>query len=322
MPVKRSTAVLKFLTALAIVGLCARPCWAWFDAGHMIVAYIAYQKLDPQIQKRVDVLMKLNPMYKTWTKGVASKRKGVVAFVNAATWPDCIKDAQRCPGFQNVGGDIPPGNPTDGQNIGYKDKLMHKYWHYVDHPISAGAPGLDPPAPNAETQIQLFAEAIGSNKSDNIKSYDIVWLEHIIGDIHQPLHAAARYTQNHPKGDAGGNFVTFCKKPCRDELHAFWDGLPGDRPSFDEVAQKGQELLGRPKPHGADSLEVTAWTLASFDLAKTAVYVSPIGSDNDPNDPISPRPDAPYQQNAMSIANSQVLLGGYRLAAILNAKLK
>jgi hypothetical protein len=66
-------------------------------------------------------------MYGTWTKGVAEEQKGLVAFMRAATWPDCIKETSCTTGYQNLGGDIPPGNPTDDQNIGYQDKLMHKY---------------------------------------------------------------------------------------------------------------------------------------------------------------------------------------------------
>src|SRR5581483_5683764 len=106
---------------------------------------------------------------------------------------------------------------------GYKDKLMHKYWHFIDMPYPDG-PGREPKVPNALTEIKLLTQAIGSQKSDNIKSYDLVWLEHLVGDVHQPLHATSRFTTNHPNGDQGGNLVYFCEKPCKDELHAYWDG--------------------------------------------------------------------------------------------------
>ena len=33
------------------------------------------------------------------------------------------------------------------------------------------------------------------------------WLEHIEGDVHQPLHCVSRMLKSMPKGDAGGNFV-------------------------------------------------------------------------------------------------------------------
>jgi S1/P1 Nuclease len=300
----------------------ASPIEAWFNGGHMVVAYIAYQNLTPQTKSRVDVLLRRNPLYANWTKGVAVKQKGLVAFVNAATWPDCIKEKSCLPGYTSDGGDTPPGKATDDQNIGYQDKLMHKYWHFVDQPLEAGAPGEPPKLPNAQTEIEKLTQAIGGAESDDIKSYDVVWLEHLVGDVHQPLHATSRFTMNHPHGDAGGNFLAFCAKPCTDELHAFWDGLLGDHLTVAQVKRTGDGLIATGKPQGADDATPGSWVTDSFNLAKSAVYVAPIGDDNDPSVKISPRPDAPYQANATALARSQVMLAGFRLAALLNHNLK
>jgi hypothetical protein len=306
-------------TAFLLLFLAALPVHAWFNGGHMVVAYIAYQNLTPEIRSRVDDLLKLNNMYAQWTAGVPDSQKGVAAFVKAATWPDCIKNAKCSPGFTSDGGDNPPGASTDGQNIGYDDKLMHKYWHFVDVPYSAGAPGQPPKTPNALTQIVLFTQAISSSESDNVKSYDVVWLEHMVGDVHQPLHCTSRFTKNHPKGDAGGNLVYFCDK-CKDELHAYWDGLLGDDLTVDQVAKKGAALLKAGKPAGADNAVPSSWVDESFALAKDDAYASPISNDNKPGP--SARPDKMYQAAATKDANLQVRLAGYRLAAILNNNLK
>jgi S1/P1 Nuclease len=203
----------------------------------MLVAYIAYRNLTAQTRSRVDKLLRLNPMYAQWTEGVTQDRRGVVAFIYAATWPDCIKQPVCSPGYTSDGGDIPPGNASDTQNIGYPDKLMHRYWHFIDIPFEAGARGRPPRTPNALTEIVLLIKAIRMHEPDDIKSYDIAWLEHLVGDVHQPLHCTSRFTANHPYGDAGGNYLQFCQKPCKDALHAYWDGLLGDRPSFVEVSQ-------------------------------------------------------------------------------------
>jgi len=310
------------VVALSILLLVTAPVQAWFDGGHMVVAYVAYQNLTPKTRARVDGLLKLNPMYSTWTKGVTQKRKGLVAFLRAATWPDCIKQAPCAPGYSSDGGDTPPGNTTDNQNIGYADKLMHKYWHFVDLPDSAGSPGEPPKTPNAQTEILLLAHDIGTNESDDIKSYDVAWLEHLVGDVHQPLHSTSRFTKNHPHGDAGGNFVAFCAKPCRDQLHAYWDSLLGDKLTVAQVIKKGRGFLAGGKPAGADNAAPVSWIADSFDLAKTVVYVPPISDDNDPSVKISPRPDAAYEEKASEVARSQGTLAGYRLAALLNANLK
>jgi hypothetical protein len=295
------------------------PMQAWFNGGHMVVAYIAYQNLTPKTRTRVDALLKLNPRYAKWTQGVPAGQKGVAAFVKAATWPDCIKQKTCSPGYKSDGGDNPPGAPTDGQNIGYKDKLMHKYWHFVDMPYSAGAPGQGPKTPNALTQIELFTKGIGSSESNNVKSYDVVWLEHMVGDVHQPLHSTSRFTKNHPKGDEGGNLVCFSEN-CKDELHAYWDGLLGDSPTVAQVAQTGDGLLKAGKPAGADEAVPSSWIDESFKLAKADVYMEPISDDNEPG--TSPRPDAKYAATATEVANLRVTLAGYRLAAILNNNLK
>ena len=299
-----------------------QPAFAWWNGGHEIVAYIAYQKLTPAARARVDALIKLNPMYAQWTVDVEDSRKPLVAFMMAATWPDCIKQASCASGYTSDGGNTPPGNSTDDQNIGYADKLMHQYWHFVDLPYSAGAPGQPAKTPNALTEIEKLSAAIATDESDDIKSYDVVWLEHLIGDIHQPLHATSRFTTNHPQGDAGGNLVYFCDRPCTDELHAYWDGLFGDTPTGQQIAENATALLRHRKPAGAESLDVQAWVTGSFDLAKSAVYAEPISPDNDPSVKLSPRPNAPYRSRANRIANEQVVLAGYRLANLLNTRLK
>ena len=106
-------------------------------------------------------------------------------------------------------------------------------------PTSAGAPGKAPGEPDALTEIQLLAKAIRTSESDDIKSHDVVWLERLVGDIHQPLHATSRFTKNHPDGDADGNDVVFCERPCRDKLHACWDELLGNSGSVKTLQAQG-----------------------------------------------------------------------------------
>ena len=52
---------------------------------------------------------------------------------------------------------------------------------------------VDPsiPTPNAVTQIGVIRKVLASSESDGLKSYDLVWLLHLIGDVRQPLHAAS-----------------------------------------------------------------------------------------------------------------------------------
>jgi S1/P1 nuclease len=315
----------RFTVAIVTVVLVASPLFAWDGKGHMTVAYIAYKNLSDDTRIRVDELLKKNPQYHSWTNGVPKKKRGLVAFLNAAMWPDCIKSANKCPGYTADGtdnGNTPPPGPEASRNIGYADKLMHKYWHFVDKPFSPShLPTEDPASSNALLQMTTFIAAIAdSDISDDIKSYDVTWLTHLVGDVHQPLHTASRFTKGHPPGDNGGNSIKFCSG-CDDNLHAFWDNILGTETDLTTIQQLGDTLLSRPKPAGADLLDVSTWVNESFALAKQRVYVAPITSDEIFPPQPSMRPNQAYKHRAKGTSENQVLLAGYRLAALLNAHL-
>jgi hypothetical protein len=317
---------MRIAAFLGMFLIAASSAQAWNGTGHMTVAYVAYQNLTPQTRARVDQLLTLNPMYATWTAKTPTAQKGLVAFLSAATWPDCIKEAAKCPGYHEDGadsGDTPPPGLTASQNVGYSDKAMHKYWHYVDLPFSpAGLPAMGPKSSNAALQIPIFTAAIGGSVSDNIKSYDVAWLEHLVGDIHQPLHAVSRFTRNHPKGDTGGNDVKFCNSPCDENLHAYWDDLLGTKTGLTAITRLGTKLLQQSKPQGADIADVHAWATESFTLATKDAYAPPIGADDNPATPLSPKPNPMYRAEAKTAAEARILLAGYRLANLLNLNLK
>jgi hypothetical protein len=114
---------------------CA-PALAWNGFGHMEVAAVAWDRLsdNPQVQARITELLKLNPLYQSWTKDAADDVREKIGFMRAATWPDIIKgDRQHIEdGAPGSHGNRPAGTPEDSQNIGYSDNLMHKYWHFID----------------------------------------------------------------------------------------------------------------------------------------------------------------------------------------------
>ena len=318
--------ILMRTLSIGLFLIAASSAQAWNSTGHMAVAYVAYQNLTPQTRTRVDQLLKLNPQFSTWTAHRRNSQKGLVAFLNAATWPDCIKRPTECPGYGEDGtdnGETPPPGPSASQNIGYTDKAMHKYWHYVDLPFSpAGLPAVGPKNSNAALQIPIFTKAIGATVSDDIKSYDIAWLEHLVGDIHQPLHTVSRFTRNHPQGDAGGNAVKFCKPPCRDNLHAYWDELFGTRTDLKTITRLGMKLLQQGEPPGAGIADVNVWTKESFDLAKSFAYSSPIRNDDNSSTALSRRPRHSYHAKAKTAAETRIRLAAYRLANLLNLNLK
>src|SRR5262245_33906846 len=197
----------------------------------MMVAAVAYQKLNQATKDRVDALLLLNPDRDNWLDLIpastpASKVKMMV-FMVAATWADRIKTD---PDYHTDGthnGNRPPNDPSASQNIGYDDFARHKYWHFVDKPFSDDHTMLRPiPTPNTQTQLAKFRAVLASTDPDmdGLKSYDLSWLLHLIGDLHQPLHASTRVSATKLEGDDGGNGV---KLTSPSNLHRFWDDVLG-----------------------------------------------------------------------------------------------
>ncbi|HWB85813.1 MAG TPA: S1/P1 nuclease [Bryobacteraceae bacterium] len=309
-------------TLLAIIIFA--PCLkAWNDVGHMSVAYVAYQKLTPAARARVDHLLMLNPYYEMHWKAMIpastpEAQRGVIIFMFAATWPDAIK---RDDTYQDDGpdkGDRPPSDGTASRNTGYTDTARHKYWHFIDLPFTTDhSPLPTPPDPNIQTQITAFRAVLASDDSDDLKSYDLTWLMHLVGDVHQPLHCATRVTKKHPDGDAGGNFVGFCAAnapKCTSKLHTFWDDVLGTDRSPAAVMKLAAGLKA---PAITDAGDVQNWIGESWNLSRKKVYAKPVGNDDGPY-----RATKAYTDAARKLASQRVALAGARLAAILNQELK
>jgi hypothetical protein len=301
------------VAALCLAMSVAPAAFGWNAFGHMMVAAVAYDELTPAAHAKVTRLLQLNPDYPKWVSRANGANRDEVAFVMAATWADAIKSER---GYRNDG-DRPSG-PDASRNIGYADMLQHRYWHYIDIPFSPDHTALlKPVAPNAQTQIAAFRKTLSApGASDALKSYDLVWLLHLVGDVHQPLHATSRFTRTQPTGDAGGNQVALCNRPCRNELHAFWDDLPGTgkKPA---VAIRRANRLPRPDARVAAIDDESKWVLESFEIAQNSVYMPPIGIGAGPFSI-----DGPYRNVAHGVARQRLALAGARLAHVLNEALR
>ena len=322
---------MNFLRAVLWVALLAflpAPLLAWGPIGHMTVAYIAYQNLAPQTRNRVRELLKLNPDYQSWERqipsGASADDHDRMIFMIASTWADDIKNEAQYTDDGNDGGNT-AGGATSSQNIGYSDLLRHRYWHFVNTAFSPDQTPLpEIPTPNAQTQIVTFRAVLASSQPDELKSYDLVWLVHLIGDVHQPLHAVTRFTKSYPKGDAGGNLVKLVGD-ADSTLHSYWDDLPGSDCKFcsDKVQCLNRAIvLGRAYQSASAksrSMDAAAWIRESFDEARTKVYQDPIGAADQPYTIV---PRSSYETQAQKLAKMRVALAGALLAHVLNDELK
>src|SRR5438876_7947498 len=234
-------------------------------------------------------------------------------FMIAATWPDQIKSDGSYHSDGPANGDRPPADESAKQNTGYNDHARHKYWHFVDTPFSRDGTQLPAiPDPNAGTQIGVFRSVLASGSPDQLKSFDLVWLLHIVGDVHQPLHCATRVSTADPEGDAGGNLVKLSCAGCGTELHAFWDGAVGTSKSPKRAISFAKKLPSA-DPTLAQKSAVKDWIAESFQDAQQDVYVTPVGAGNGPFSLT-----AKYKTDTKALAQERIALGGARLANVLN----
>jgi len=314
--------ILSIFFLLLIAAATAKPAFAWNDRGHMTVAYIAYTHLNAKTRDRVDALLKLNPSYKDWLAAIdeeipnaSQEDKNLMTFMLAATWADKIKGDKAYKSDGGERGNRPDGSPDPARNTGYDDFLMHKYWHFIDTPFSTDGTALPAiPIPNAQERIGVFRAILASNSPDALKSYDLVWLIHIVGDIHQPLHTTTRVSAAEPQGDAGGNTVKLSCAKC--ELHFFWDDLLGISNNLKTVKKAARKI---PK---ADSslvakMDEQVWVSEGYQAAKAYVYVSPVEAGSGPFT-LTPA----YKKTAGRVAKQRVALAGMRLAKMFNEELK
>ena len=175
--------------------------FAWYALGHMVVAEIAYQHLTPTARVEVD---KLTVFF--------NKEYSVShTLVDMSYWPDELR----------------------------KQKIdMFSHWHYIDLSFSDdNTPVINvADRDNAVWTLEKMTAVIRNKQANPYeRARFLAFYTHIVGDLHQPLHAAARISAEHPKGDQGGNLFFVKMNGERKTLHAVWDGV------FDE-------LSGRPDP--------------------------------------------------------------------------
>lgn len=317
---------MKYRTTL-LMGLClaSSPVHAWNDKGHMTVAAVAWSEMSTEAKLKAAALLKKNPHYGKWTRGVPDAEKGRVAFLRAATWPDKIRSEYEDDGYNAK-------TAKARQNVAY-DGVVHRYWHFKDYPFSVdGSPLPEIEEVNAVSRIELFRDTIKSSTADdNLKSFNLSWLIHLVGDIHQPLHATARYSawnrdrdnDGQLDGDGGGNSVKICESyvnVCGTDasLHSFWDGAIGNSKNTDVAIKYAEQELRRPDETLVAISDPNTWALESFELAKNKVYTGPVGTKKQKVTKLNKT----YEAQAGITAKQRISLAGHRLAKMLNAVLQ
>lgn len=301
--------------ALTIVGLLAlvvaSPALAWNGAGHRLTAVLAWRQLAPAERAELVALLEAHPEADRWERQVGpGHERGMVLLAAASTWAD---DIRRDPRFYDETSE--PAQPT---LPGYPDMARRLGWHYVNQPLDAARSGGRPTG-ELDRQIRRLGETLADpRQSRATRAYALVWLVHLVGDLHQPLHVVTRHNGD-GSDDAGGNGVALIdpangRRP-ETNLHAWWDDLPGPPWLRGTPLLAVADRLAR-LPLAADDgrPDIGRWRAASVDLARRVAYALPAGAP-----PM--RIDEDYRRRAQAVADEQIALAGRRLAQLLSALL-
>jgi hypothetical protein len=301
-------------TVLILLLSLAPAASAWNATGHRIVAAIAYDHVTSTARQRVDALLRKHPDYATLlTSGAPSEAaaQARAAFLAASVWPDVIRNDSRFYDDTQENAKPTPLLP------GFPYMARHTNWHYIDIPFSPDGTPLEPARmPNALSELRRILKEINQSGNRFVPTYDLPWLIHIAGDVHQPLHCTSRFLKSEPRGDAGGNDVFVM--PGRN-LHALWDDLAGSDTSDEYVnrfaAEVTAEFEQRQGQHPHVLNDPKRWIREGFELAKREVYTFGLETGSREH-PIALPED--YVPNARSVARTRLATAGFRLAAVLN----
>jgi S1/P1 Nuclease len=280
------TSVLAAL--LTIASGYAGGAWAWGGLGHRTIGAIAERLLRPAARVAVADLLS-DDLDKF---GAPSGRRTLAA---VSDWADEISGT-------------PAAQPR---------------WHYDDAPACDSGPKARycPEGQCNTEQLKRLVTVVGNTHATKRERNEALkWVVHLLGDIHQPLHAA-------DNGDRGGNLVTVAlagvRTRGRESLHRAWDdelveqALRADRhrrvpADIDALALEAKRLAGRAGQGTPDG-----WALESNELARTAAYHYPeFVCGGVPSDIVLL--DRDYQTRSATIARERLLLAGARLAGVLN----
>jgi len=278
---------------------------------------MAYDRLNPKARQAVDELARAMP-----------SPERVYTPVTLACWMDDLR------------GNSPL--PDHGRFLS---------WHYIDIGLDPGDP-VQPFEPGDDTDlhgnvVQALKRAVavlkgGTDPYISSKVMACAMVEHLVGDIHQPLHCATKYFLWHGKeyNDKGGNDEGVINGPPGDtrfNFHSFWDCAW--RESFDEVSglvvpdprfawktgndpatlrAVATELEKQPPSAAADlNPNFDQWARDGNDIARNFAYRDLTATENKKVCRIS----SAYVAKANEIAKQRLVLAAWRLAALLNGVL-
>jgi hypothetical protein len=200
-------------------------------------------------------------------------------------------------------------------------------WHYDDIPLCGTAQyaAYCRGGRCASAQLSRQIELLGDPRSRHrTRNEALKWVVHLVGDIHQPLHAANR-------GDRGGNRVQVSFFGARDNppygslnLHAIWDEQMVARLIVDRGGERAlvSAPIAESDRRAWEKGSIADWVAESHALARDRVYAAlPVAAScSDKISGVVEIGDA-YYASAAPVIEVQIRKAGVRLARVLNETL-
>jgi hypothetical protein len=291
--------IRRALCVSVVLGCAPLVAWSWGDEGHEIVGLVADHYLESSTRDRLNALLASDHSGLTADSGIASE----------STWADRYRDSDR--------------------DAGRSRYLQTREWHYVDLELDApdersachDHPALPPdvvasrgdPHDCIVDKIGQFrVELANPRTAAPERLLALQFLLHLIGDLHQPLHAA-------DDQDHGGNTVRVVLAGFRaGNLHQYWDTVFVERLGMNSAAVAALLLddISPAKRREWASGTPAEWAMQSFALAKSVAYGK-----------LPPAQDGrhvlgtDYADDATAAVRLQLERAGVRLAAVLNEAL-
>jgi len=271
--------------AAALLFLSPAPAEAWWEYGHETVATIAEMNVAPATRRELRRLLGQSRLLDTPACPAATIEQ-------ASVWPDCIKQ--------------------------WRDRFSYAApWHYqnvdVCQPFNQESACRDGNCVSA--QIERHARLADSAVPTRERVMALAFLVHLMGDLHQPMHAGDR-------GDLGGNRfgADYGLIAGRTNLHTIWDGYLAERSISTPIGDAAGLLAELPaaEREAAKQGDVAAWAQESWQVARDFAYGTMLP---DPCAPVpAERPVLREEQirSLIPIVRRQVVRGGLRLARLLD----
>ncbi|MFK3846030.1 S1/P1 nuclease [Stenotrophomonas sp. NPDC078853] len=256
---------------LAALTLVSTDALAWGAQGHRLVGRVAETRLTPAARAEVDRLL-------------AGETDPTLSGI--APWADQLRATDRDLGRRSA------------------------KWHYINMAEDGCIYDAPKHCPDGNCVIEALKQQTlilsDRNRSDAERTQALKFVVHLVGDIHQPMHAGYGH-------DKGGNDFQLQFNGRGTNLHSLWDsGLLNTRKLDDDGYLKVLQSLPRPSLARRVDLrrDAAAWAESSCRVAvEHGVYPASRKLDND------------YTERYRPVAEGELRIAGERLAQLLNSAL-